>query len=90
MKSTKHPASKAIQMDAQDIRALIDDLGWTPTRLAAELNVTDDAVRKWLRGNLRPSKAHLILLRLLRYNLDVHGVRGLNLPEEVAPHATRS
>lgn len=71
-------------MEPEDIKRLMDDLGWTPARMAAELGVTEFAVRRWISGERRPSAAQLVLLRLLRYNLDVLGVAGLNLPEEVA------
>lgn len=50
----------------QQIRKLMLALGMTrTTELAVRCGVTDDAVRRWLRGNRKPSGPALIVLSLL-------------------------
>ena len=75
-----------IEMDRpEDLRRLLDDLEWSPWELAYEIGVSYHTVLHWLKGERRIPEPVKILLRQIRYNLDVHGQKGLGLPPEVMP-----
>jgi DNA-binding transcriptional regulator YiaG len=50
---------------SEDLRGLLARLGWSATRLACELEVSEDTVRRWLRGEHRPRGPARVLLRRL-------------------------
>ncbi len=67
----------------QDIKQLLDDIGWDAVRLAYELRVSYHTVQGWISGRRRIPEPMKILLRAIRWNWDHLGVKGLNLPKEV-------
>lgn len=67
----------------EDIRKLLDDLEWDAVRLAYELRVSYHTVHAWLTGRRRIPEPMKILLRMIRWNWEHLGVKGLHLPKEV-------
>ena len=65
-------------MESKDVKKLLKDLGWSSTRLAVELDVSEDTVRRWLRRSHLPTGPSAILLRQLRHNFDADGVKGIS------------
>jgi DNA-binding transcriptional regulator YiaG len=56
-------------MTAQQIKQLRDTKGWSTNELAYHVGVSDDAVRKWERGERTPRGAAMkALLRLAGKN----------------------
>lgn len=52
-------------MDTTDIQELMDLRGWSRTRLAAELDVTENAVQQWFgKARRKPGGPACILMRL--------------------------
>jgi len=50
-------------MTAHEIEELLSRKGWTKTRLAAELHVTEHAVTAWLKRGRHPSGPADVLMR---------------------------
>jgi len=50
-------------MSADEIRELMQLRNWSPTQLAAALDLTENAVSKWLRAGQAPGGPVTILLR---------------------------
>ena len=51
-------------MTAAEIKELLDLRGWSRTRLAAELELTQNAIDKWFMAGRAPGGPASILLRL--------------------------
>lgn len=51
------------RMSVEEIRELMNLRGWSETRLAAELDVSQWAVRKWMVGHNKPGGPASILMR---------------------------
>ncbi|WP_156338672.1 helix-turn-helix domain-containing protein [Chondromyces crocatus] len=53
-------------MDASDIKALRQELACTARELAAALDIEQDVVLSWERGELFPTKRHVTQMEALR------------------------
>lgn len=51
-------------MTLDDIRELLELKGWTKTRLAAELSLTENTVNRWFHGSRAPGGPAAILMRI--------------------------
>ena len=50
---------------SEALRRAIDDAGWSATKLAAEVGVSENAVKKWLAGSTPGGESLLALQRKL-------------------------
>jgi DNA-binding transcriptional regulator YiaG len=52
------------RMTRKEILELIGLRGWSRTKLAAELDVTENTVHQWISGRRQPSGPACILMRM--------------------------
>jgi DNA-binding transcriptional regulator YiaG len=65
-----------VMLTPQQLESLMSALDMTrPTELAIRCGVTDDAVRKWLRGDRQPRGAALVILHQLLAEAAAKGKR---------------
>ncbi len=50
------------KMSVNDIQKLMRQRGWSETKLAAELSLSEAAVRSWLRQGRKPNGAACVLM----------------------------
>lgn len=51
-------------MKTDELRELMRLKGWSKTKLAAEMELTENAVHRWLSGERDPSGPAIVLVRL--------------------------
>ncbi len=52
------------RMKPEEIQELMQLMGWTKTKLAAELDLSENAIHRWIEGDRNPSGPAVILMRL--------------------------
>lgn len=75
MTCTAEPPPMTRRFSSRKLARVLAHLGWTPTRLAAEVGVREQSVKNWLEGKKPALEGWLDLVDVLRR----HGVEEAEL-----------